>query len=165
MELLDHLERMFTWDDWANRETLANLRVAPTPSARSLRLLSHVVACELLWLARLEKTAPPCPVWPAFTFEECAAHIRELPRIWQDYFSDLGSADLGRRVAYVNSKGAAWENSILDILTHVVLHGAHHRGQIAADVRAGGRDPAYTDYIECVRTGRIEAPECGAAEI
>ncbi|MGH9479278.1 MAG: DinB family protein [Terriglobales bacterium] len=34
-----------------------------------------------------------------------------------------------------------------DILMHVALHSGYHRGQIAADMRSGGLEPAYTDYI------------------
>ena len=43
-----------------------------------------------------------------------------------------------------------------DILAHVVLHSAYHRGQIAAAVRAGGGEPAYTDMIHAVRQGLVE---------
>jgi len=42
-----------------------------------------------------------------------------------------------------------------DILTHVLLHSAYHRGQIAVDLRAAGLTPAYTDYIHAVRQGKI----------
>ncbi|HEY6147556.1 MAG TPA: DinB family protein [Thermoanaerobaculia bacterium] len=38
---------------------------------------------------------------------------------------------------------------------HVVIHGGYHRGQIAAELRAAGFTPAYTDYIEAVRRGRV----------
>jgi uncharacterized damage-inducible protein DinB len=30
---------------------------------------------------------------------------------------------------------------------HVLLHSAHHRGQIAFELRASGQEPAYTDFI------------------
>ena len=44
-----------------------------------------------------------------------------------------------------------------DILTHVTMHSAYHRGQIAADVRVAGFTPAYTDFIHAVRTGSLTA--------
>jgi uncharacterized damage-inducible protein DinB len=37
------------------------------------------------------------------------------------------------------------------MLTHVTLHGAYHRGQIAASIRAGGDTPTATDYIAFIR--------------
>jgi len=42
------------------------------------------------------------------------------------------------------------------VLTHVVLHSAYHRGQIATQMRAGGEAPAHTDFIHAVRRGLIE---------
>lgn len=155
MDSVQQLDRLFAYDEWANREALANLEAAPAPSARSLQLLNHVVGAELLWLARLENRKAPCAVWPDFSLVQCAQHVRDLPRQWQDYFADLAPADLGTKVAYVNSKGEKFESPVGDVLMHVVLHSAYHRGQLAADVRAGGRDPAYTDFIHCARTGLI----------
>ena len=34
-----------------------------------------------------------------------------------------------------------------DILLHVCLHGAYHRGQVAVSMRSGGAEPAPTDFI------------------
>ena len=155
MDSVQQLDRLFAYDEWANRETLANLEAAPAPNARSLRILNHVVGAELLWLARLEHGEPPCPVWPDFTLAQCAPHVRELPRRWQDYFADLAPDDLATTVAYVNSKGERHASAVGDVLMHVVLHSAYHRGQIAADVRASGRAPAYTDFIHCARSGLL----------
>jgi hypothetical protein len=31
------------------------------------------------------------------------------------------------------------------------MHGGYHRGQIARQLRAAGREPPYTDYIEFTR--------------
>jgi uncharacterized damage-inducible protein DinB len=35
------------------------------------------------------------------------------------------------------------------------MHSAYHRGQIAADMRAAGFEPVYTDFIHAVRQGYI----------
>lgn len=160
-DAVQQLERLFTYDEWANREVLANLTQAAGgtvtlgPNARALRLLNHVVGAELLWLARLERRKPQNAVWPEFTLAQCAEHMKQLPRQWQDYFADIEPADLASKIAYVNSKGEKHESTIGDVLTHVALHSSYHRGQIAADVRASGRDPACTDYIHCTRMGLI----------
>ena len=41
MDLMRHFARQFTYDDWANRETLASLR-APAPSATLVNVMAHV---------------------------------------------------------------------------------------------------------------------------
>lgn len=61
-----------------------------------------------------------------------------------------------RSLTYKNTKGESWTNQTEDILMHVIVHSAYHRGQIAADVRAAGFTPAYTDFIHAVRQGLVE---------
>lgn len=156
MDLVKHLERMYAYDDWANREVIGNLRRASArASPRSLRLMNHVVGAELLWLARLENRKAPLAVWPELTLEQCADQVRQLAHLWPDYFADLDPDDLATTIPYANSKGEKYDSAIGDVLTHVVVHSAYHRGQIAADVRSSGGEPAYTDYIHCMRQGLL----------
>jgi uncharacterized damage-inducible protein DinB len=156
-DLLRHLERLFAADDWANREVLVQMKgSAVPPSARALKLLNHVVAAELVWLARLEKEAAPFAVWPDFTLHECEEQLRSLPRKWRDWFADLAPSDLAESIDYVNSKGQKFSSRIDDVLTHVILHSSYHRGQIAADVRTNGGEPVLTDFIHCARSGLLE---------
>ena len=63
---------------------------------------------------------------------------------------------LDRSVHYKNSKGEEYDSLVRDILTHVFMHSAYHRGQIAADMRQDGVTPAYTDFIQGVRKGLVE---------
>ena len=49
------------------------------------------------------------------------------------------------------SAGQAFRSTLEDILLHVALHGAYHRGQLAMLVRDGHGEPAPTDYIAFVR--------------
>jgi len=58
---------------------------------------------------------------------------------------------LAEAVDYKNSKGEPWRNRVEDVLTHVIMHSAYHRGQIAMEMRAAGMEPAYTDFIHAVR--------------
>lgn len=76
--------------------------------------------------------------------------------LWRDYLGKLSSAGLSETVPYKNSKGEPWSSTVQDILTHVILHSAYHRGQIASQMRAGGDQPAYTDFIHAARQGLIE---------
>lgn len=64
--------------------------------------------------------------------------------------------DLAQTISYRNSKGEAFANLIVDVLTHVILHSAYHRGQIASHMRDTGQTPAYTDFIHGVRQGFVK---------
>ena len=149
------LERLLAYDDWANRETLASLESIADPPPKSVKLLGHIVGAEELWYGRLMGDKPG-PVWPELSLAECRDAVEELARLWADYLQALTPAGLGQTVAYVNSKGEPWTSRVGDILTHVVLHSSHHRGQIASDIRAAGHEPPYTDYIHAVRRGFLK---------
>jgi len=156
MELLEHLRRQFAYDAWANREVLAGLSASARLTMRPRQLLAHILSAERLWLERIRKQPQSLPVWPEFTFEQCEAQIADLARLWHELLGQLAPAGLSEKVTYKNSKGEPWTSTVEDILTHVVLHSAYHRGQIASQVRAGGEQPAHTDYIHAVRHGLIE---------
>ena len=154
--MLEHFRRLFAYDEWANREVLGSLMVVANPPARSVKLLAHVVSAERLWLERLQKQKQTYPVWPDFRLDQCKSEVTELPQLWHQYLKQLKPEKLSLEVAYVNSKGESWNNSIQDILTHTVMHSAYHRGQIAADLRVSGNKPAYTDFIHGVRERLVE---------
>jgi len=161
MDLIEHLRRQFAYDAWANREVLAGLRASAHPRPRPLQLLAHILSAERLWLERIRNQPQSLPVWPDFTLEQCQAQIADLERLWSEYLGQASAAGLSQtglsqKVTYKNSKGEPWSNTAEDILTHVAMHSAYHRGQIASQVRAGGEQPAYTDFIHAVRQGLIE---------
>jgi uncharacterized damage-inducible protein DinB len=156
MDLLKRLRRQFAYDAWANREVLAGLKANLHPPAQPLQLLAHILSAERLWLERIRNQPQSQPVWPDFTFEQCEAQIADLANLWTEFLGQLSPDELANKVSYKNSKGEPWTSTVEDVLTHVVLHSAYHRGQIASQVRAGGGQPAYTDYIHAVRQGLIE---------
>ncbi len=156
MDLLDYLRRQFAYDLWANREIVSALRPADASSRRSLQLLAHIISAEQLWLDRLTRRPPSLPVWPEFDLTRCEAQLAELGAAWSDYLDTLSSTVLGGTVAYKNTKGEPWTSTVQDVLTHVMLHSAYHRGQIATEMRGRGHTPASTDFIHAVRQGLVE---------
>jgi uncharacterized damage-inducible protein DinB len=154
MELIEYFRRQFAYDEWANREVLTILRGSGAASTRPVQLMAHVLSAERLWLERLTQQSQTLPVWPQFTLEHCEQQATAMGRLWREYLD--AKLHLARSISYKNSKGEPWTSSVQDILTHVVMHSAYHRGQIASHMRASGQTPAYTDFIHCVRQGLIE---------
>ena len=151
-----YLRRLFSYDEWANREVLGVLSGNHPDVASSRKLLAHIIAAEWVWLDRLEGRPQSTPVWPDLTLEECRQHTARLPRLWEAYLDRLSPAQLSSTIAYKNTKGEVWTSAIEDVLLHVTTHSAYHRGQIAANLRAAGLQPAYTDYIHGVRQGLVK---------
>lgn len=159
MAMIEHFQRMFSYDDWANREVLSSLQALEVAPPRSVKWLAHILSAEKLWYERLQLQKPTYPVWPEFSLEHCKLVVEELPELWKAYLQSLKEDGLTRTLTYKNSKGESWSSSKQDILMHVIMHSAYHRGQIAADVRAAGFVPPYTDFIHAARQGFVEEGE------
>ncbi len=157
MNLADSLRRQFSYNAWANGAVLAAIREnGGTASERSLQLMSHILAAERVWLERLKQVPQSVPVWPKADLTHCDVEAAELARLWHEYLDLATGGDVSQSISYKNSKGEQWSSTIVDVLTHVVMHSAYHRGQIASHMRANGQTPAYTDYIHGVRQGFVK---------
>ena len=156
MNLADYMRRDFSYDAWANEETLRAIEAAGGQDARSLQLMSHICAAQRIWMERLKQQRQSVAVWPEFDLKRCREEIADLNRLWHEYLDLITAGDVSQTISYKNSKGEAWTSTIIDVLTHVVVHSAYHRGQIASHMRTSGQTPAYTDFIHGVRQGMVE---------
>jgi uncharacterized damage-inducible protein DinB len=150
--------RMFAYDAWANLECLKALRKggAGAGSKSLVGRMAHILSAEKLWLERINRAPQSMAVWPGSTLEECEALAAEVTSSWRDYLAGLATGGLEEMVESKNSKGERWRSRVEDVLTHVIMHSAYHRGQIALEMRAAGMEPAYTDFIHAVRQGLVE---------
>jgi uncharacterized damage-inducible protein DinB len=154
MTFADYMRRQFAYNEWANREVLA-VMWANGADERSLQLMSHILSAERLWLERLKRQPQSLPVWPKADFEQCDAQATEMARLWPAYLNSI-QGDFSQSTSYKNSKGEPWASTVLDVLTHVIMHSAYHRGQIATHMRSQGQTPAYTDFIHALRQGLVK---------
>jgi len=151
MTLVTHLQRQFEYEFWAGGEEVRVLSGLPDPPSSAVRLLAHLIGGQMLWLDRLQGQPSRITVWPDLSLTDCVAKLKESKAGWRSYVDGLSDNALTACCHYTNSKGEVWENSVLDILSHVLLHSAYHRGQIALEIRRSGQTPGYTDYIHAVR--------------
>jgi len=152
--------RLFAYDDWANGECLATMRAAGSVSPDTVGRMGHILSARQLWLDRILNEPQSMPVWPTSTIEDCLVLAGEMSSAWRNYLMRIGNqfapGSLEDQVEYRNSKGETWSSRVEDVLTHVLFHSAYHRGQIALEMRASGKTPAYTDFIHAVRQGFLE---------
>jgi len=152
---VERFRRELVYDDWANRTVLRHLQRESSPPANCLAWFAHILGAQSEWLARLTATKSELPVWPKQTLDELEPALVRLRDDWTR-FLELGSAELERSITYTNSKGQRWTSRVDDVLTHVLLHGSYHRGQIASAMREAGLTPPYTDFIHATRSGFVE---------
>jgi uncharacterized damage-inducible protein DinB len=146
------LARLSEHAHWANRSTLASLQQAGVPPPEAVRLFAHVLTAERIYLERIKGLDPwPQDFWPDLSLGFCSRQVQENHDAYSRFLSGTTEEALLHQVRYRNSKGAAFETPMCDMLLHVALHGEHHRGQIAKLLRQSGAVPAVTDFITFVR--------------
>ncbi|MCM8568082.1 damage-inducible protein DinB [Gramella jeungdoensis] len=110
----------------------------------TLRLFSHILNAQKIWNFRIEGDDQKVDVWKVY-------HKEDLMEIENENFERSVSicerSDLNKKISYTNSKGEQYQNSIHEILFHIVNHSTYHRGQIAAELRKSGLEPVVSDYI------------------
>lgn len=143
-------EQLFNYDLHANTGILENLRkIDATMAATPLRLMSHIVNAQHIWLHRIAGKMPQYEVWRNHSLDEC---LDLLQMNFENTVELLATTDFERKIDYVNSSGGAFCNSVGDILFHIINHGTYHRAQIATQMRHLGLEPLATDYIFYKRT-------------
>lgn len=150
--MTEMLLRFFEFDRWANHETMHSLEQMTNPPDRAVALIAHIAATQRLWFERVLSVPQSVAVWPQWSLPETA---KQLPAVLGDWTRLIATTDLSREFVYTNTKGEQFRNRVGDVALHVAFHGVYHRGQIAALVRQHGGEPAYTDFIQAVRTEAV----------
>ena len=147
----DHFIKLYNHLAWADERVLQSLRAAHSVLKKDLDLYGHILGSEHNWLSRIQITVPKLAIWPALTLDECEKVAKENAAAFNALVATLTPELLQKPITYRNSAGDQYTSKLEEILTHVSLHGAYHRGQIAASVRAAGDTPNPTDYIAFAR--------------
>lgn len=141
------IERMYEHMVWADRRLMGL-----TLPADAQRLFAHVLAAERVWLLRLRgQRTEREPIWPTLERGDVERLAAENHAGYAELLADVTEEDLSAVIEYRNQTGREYETAMRDILVHVAMHGAYHRGQIAARVRDSGGEPVNTDFITFVR--------------
>lgn len=145
----DYLSRLIAHMRWADRTVADALQDHPDPEA--VRAFAHIASVEHVWYSRIHARTPTHAIWPELSVSQSRAVAEEHADRFDELLREADDDALARVIHYRNSAGHAYENAVSDIVIHTAIHGEHHRGQIARFLRAAGREPPYTDYIQYTR--------------
>jgi uncharacterized damage-inducible protein DinB len=154
----DPLLRRFAYNGWANAAVYQSLegQANATPE-RAVAVFGHILAAERLWLGRLGLIVRPeeiaLPIWPTLPIHEYRAILDGLVASWPAMVAGFVRDGLDRVVSYRNSLGQDHSSTVGDILEHLLLHAAYHRGQVATLLGRAGMTSVYTDFIHWARSG------------
>lgn len=150
MNTIEQLRQLYTYNDWANWRIIPSLK--ENSSDKSLKILAHLLVTEKEYYERLYgKDSTGFDFWQQFSLEECADLARENAVNYDRLLKRFDEEGLNLRVKYKTSEGIAYENTFRELLSHVLLHSATHRGNIILQMRGEGFTPPKIDYIIYLR--------------
>lgn len=145
--MLEHLIHLFKYNNWATEKTANSIINLDEILPGAVKLLSHIIAAQEIWLNRITGTQSNINLWDNFIIDESILKSASLTNQWINLFEGRDNSFLEKRIHYKNSSGENFESSIKDIATQVLNHSTYHRAQIALLVRQANGTPAITDYI------------------
>lgn len=160
--MINTIAKLGAFNVWANETLLRRLdssvaagHEAPQPA---LRIFSHVINAQAIWIARLTGTQSPLKVWQEHDLAGLHHWHAQTSERLRELCETTDEAELTRHIQYTNSQGDAFDSQVSDILTHAVVHASYHRGQVATKMREAGLEPVNSDFITYCRemSGQVE---------
>lgn len=150
METVEHLRELYIYNDWANRRVVQWLK--SNESERARRILAHLLVTEKEYYARLYgKDSTGFDFWQNLSAQDCSGLAKENAENFERILRRFDDEGLGQIARYKTSEGAAHENTFRELLTHVLIHSATHRGNIILTMREENFEPPKIDYIIYLR--------------
>jgi len=146
-----YLTQLLNYDKYANQLIVNLIKTKPLP--QTVRLMAHLLAAQLVWLSRCMGTASTnYTIWPDGDIDKFDDIAETNHQLWTIYLQTLNDVDFDAEITYKNSQGDEFNNTLADILTHVINHGTHHRAQIGQFLKAEANvELPNTDFIFYLR--------------
>ena len=128
---------------WANRQWVDFVYALPDPESRPRELLAHLMVGERVWFERIAGQQISTTMFPLM---EKDALLRGFAENAETFRGLIGS-DLNVVVQFRRGTGEEYQARVEDIIHHLLTHGYHHRGQLAALYARSGVQYPNTDHI------------------
>jgi len=150
MDVSHSFFQLFSYDMWANEQVLFSLQnnFHFQDFDKASAYYAHIAGSQELWYTRItEKSAEITPaIWPDYDLATAHQVLNTSSEKWKALLKRRES-HINHRISYQNSSGSSFETPLTDILHHVIIHGQHHRAQIAILLRRADIEPPQTDFI------------------
>lgn len=147
-----HFFKLFDYDKHANLLILKSMFEAGNPQ-KAKQIMAHLLVTQQVWLQRCKGMSPKnIAIWPDWKIETFEPVISQNYTDCTDFIHDQKPENFDQLIGYQNTKGESFQNSLGDILTHIINHGTHHRAQIGQILKLNGLQPLpVTDFIIYLR--------------
>ena len=143
----DHFKELLEYSHYYNLEIIKKFNDGDLHfmvPERAIELLSHTLNAHKIWNERIKGNSDNVKVWEVQEVDKLETIENEN---FQETLDLLENDDLERTVSFKNTKGESYQNSVQDIIFHIVNHSTYHRGQIATEFRKQGIDPIVSDFV------------------
>ncbi|MEP2773128.1 MAG: DinB family protein [Fulvivirga sp.] len=148
----NHFIDLLRYNDWANSRILITLEESEVDDKDILQLYSHTLSAQIIWLNRIKDIpVSPFPLWETYNLRELRSMTEESSRNWMSFIQAHPNQTFEEMINYQNSAGKKFENTLRQIIAHVINHSTYHRGQLATKLKEQGIQPPATDYIVFAR--------------
>jgi uncharacterized damage-inducible protein DinB len=145
------LPRLVEQSVWANLRWGEFVCSQPEPEVRPRELLAHIVLAERVWFERIEGQQKIVTTFRVMSKEELIRGITENA----ETFRRLIASSLETVMHFRRASGEGYHARIPDIVQHLLTHGYHHRGQLAAHYARSGVAYPSTDHIDYLIQNRL----------
>jgi len=113
----------------------------------SKKLISHILNLQTSWNNRISE-GEVIDVWKVWEPEK----LKEIEeRNYQTAIEILDEKELEENISFSDSKNESHQNSISDIIFHVVNRATYYRGQLAAEFREKKIESVSADFVSYKR--------------
>jgi len=141
--LTQALLRLVDQSVWANQLWAEFVYSQPDPEVRPRELLAHMVVGERVWFERIEGQQRTTAFFPLPSKDDLLRGFTENAEI----FRRLIGTRLEDDIQFRRATGVEYHARVIDIIHHLLTHGYHHRGQLAAHYARSGVKYPNTDHI------------------
>jgi len=173
--MLEYLQRMARYNQWANRRLFAKVAELPAAAIAEdrgaffgsiLGTLNHIYVADVLWLVRFgssdvcQPMLQPIGDIPAPTalddiyfdsIDDFVGDRDRLDTLIMDFSRTWNDEMLGASIEYRSMAGEAMSRPLGELLQHFFNHQTHHRGQATTLLFQAGIDPGSLDLITMLR--------------
>ena len=152
------LHSLFKYKAWSNDQLFVELaKVDPVAQQEArhnaMRILNHIYVVDQIFAAHLSRavqsfTATNTTETP--TLEALRDGVAMLDAWYLDYVVDLSPEQLAEKISFTFTDGDKGLMTREEMLTHVSLHGAYHRGGAGRIMNVAGTPPPrdlYTRFL------------------
>jgi uncharacterized damage-inducible protein DinB len=145
------LPRLVDQSLWANRRWIEHIYAQADPEIRPRELLAHIILGECVWFERIAGEQKTRDTMLVLDKDDLLRRVAENEATYRA----LIATRLDDVIEFRRASGEEYHARVADILLHLVTHGYHHRGQLAAHCARRGIPYPSLDHIDFLMAQRL----------